>query len=192
MPLTEHGLQCGVVEYLRRHETSHAPLASARELGQLSSPGATTVDCEPGSEGSCRTTEEEQLGQESHTTIQGKRKRSEAAPSTAAACSSWSRGVIVYIILCLEGERKGQWEEEKPWQQKTTSRQGVDLARHSQRRPRGSEHAPRDEGNGICFAFQDGHCENSSCARQHVCIGCGGNRGYHQCHCLQSKLAALA
>ena len=47
-------------------------------------------------------------------------------------------------------------------------------------------------GNGICFAFQDGHCENPSCTRQHVCIGCGGNRGYHQCQCLQSKLAALA
>ena len=48
-----------------------------------------------------------------------------------------------------------------------------------------------NKGNGICFAFQDGRCENSSCVRQHVCIGCGGNRGYHQCQCLQSKLAAL-
>ena len=49
-----------------------------------------------------------------------------------------------------------------------------------------------NRGKGICFAFQDGHCENSSCARPHVCVGCGGNRGYHQCQCLQSKLAALA
>ena len=49
-----------------------------------------------------------------------------------------------------------------------------------------------NRGNGICVAFQDGHCENLSCARQHVCIGCGGNRGYHQCQCRQSKLAALA
>ena len=49
-----------------------------------------------------------------------------------------------------------------------------------------------NKGNGICFAFQGGHSENSSCARQHVCIGCGGNHGYHQCQCLQSRLAALA
>ena len=27
--------------------------------------------------------------------------------------------------------------------------------------------------------------------RQHVCIGCGGSRGYNQCQCLQSRLAAL-
>ena len=27
-----------------------------------------------------------------------------------------------------------------------------------------------NRGNGICFSFQDGRCENSSCVRQHVCI----------------------
>ena len=79
--------------------------------------------------------------------------------------------------------------------------------RHNKRPPAGKVWTMRDllrggpevqnmlhgnKGNGICFAFQDGLCENSSCARQHVCIGCGGNRGYNQCQCLQSKLAALA
>ena len=48
------------------------------------------------------------------------------------------------------------------------------------------------QGNGICFAFQEGRCEHGpSCSRQHVCIGCGGTRGYNECQCLQSRLAAL-
>ena len=48
------------------------------------------------------------------------------------------------------------------------------------------------QGNGICFAFQEGRWEHGpSCSRQHVCIGCGGTRGYNECQCLQSRLAAL-
>ena len=50
-----------------------------------------------------------------------------------------------------------------------------------------------NQGNGICYAFQDGLYENgSSCSRQHVCIGCGGTRGCRECKCLQPSLAALA
>ena len=30
-----------------------------------------------------------------------------------------------------------------------------------------------------------------SCTRKHVCLGCGGVRGYIHCQCLQSRLAAL-
>ena len=48
-----------------------------------------------------------------------------------------------------------------------------------------------NQGNGICFAFQDGLSElGPSCNRQHVCIGCGSARRHGRC--LQSRLAALA
>ena len=49
----------------------------------------------------------------------------------------------------------------------------------------------RNEGNGVCYRFQEGTCQLDPCTRSHVCIGCGGPRGYNQCQCLQSRLAAL-
>ena len=48
-------------------------------------------------------------------------------------------------------------------------------------------------GNCVCLEAllhqNDGN--GSSCKRQHVCTGCGVARGYKQCQCLQSRLAAL-
>ena len=49
----------------------------------------------------------------------------------------------------------------------------------------------RNEGNVVCYRFQEGTCQLDPCTRSHVCIGCGGPRGYNQCKCLQSRLAAL-
>ena len=109
---------------------------------------------------SCSTTKEEQRGQEPHaTTQQGKRKGSTTAPRSAAARSSWSRGVIVCIVVCFEGERTSAMGGNRKNRvgQETSSRQGCgpmrDLLRGG---PEVQNMLHGNKGNGICFAFQDG------------------------------------
>ena len=74
----------------------------------------------------------------------------------------------------------GQRQEGRPT---PTSRLRVDSTRPLQRRHRCPGHAPPKPRQ---------HCEvGAPCTRQHVCIGCGRARGYKQCQCLQTRLAAL-
>ena len=39
-------------------------------------------------------------------------------------------------------------------------------------------------GTEICWKFQDMKCMDSSCARAHVCAGCGGNTPFSRCGCV--------
>ena len=42
--------------------------------------------------------------------------------------------------------------------------------------------------NSICFRFQRNICDKGSkCERRHICIGCGGNKPYDACLCLNSQ-----
>ena len=42
--------------------------------------------------------------------------------------------------------------------------------------------------NSKCFRFQRHICEKGSkCERRHICIGCGGNKPYDDCLCLNSQ-----
>ena len=100
-------------------------------------------------------------------------------------------------VVCAEikpqeqgkGKRKG---EESRSGKASTSRH--DLA--APRRLKGGEEVTKlfhqSEGYTIWYAFQEGTCQQNPCSRRHVCLGCGGARGYNQCQCLQSRLAALS
>ena len=49
-----------------------------------------------------------------------------------------------------------------------------------------------NQGNGICYAFQEGLCEiGSSCSRQHVCIGCLGTLSRMQVPAAQTGCTRL-
>ena len=191
------GFSASWCEMYRRLRTPHVALASAGQPGQFSAVSLGAVSCEHGAERSCSAASEHR--QEPHAASEQRRQRrqrSSTARGSTTTCSGPGPATSSSAAdTNLETKRGKRWEGTRGTEQENVPQRGVcgNYVTSSEEAQKFRACSMRTKAMESALLSKTTFCElGPSCNRQHVCIGCGGARGYGHCQCLQSRLAALA